>query len=407
MADISLPQWLATQGAALMLGAAGLGMLARRLGVPYAVALVLGGLLIETARVTGMPRLDPGVLLFGLLPPLLFDAAFRLDLGEARPAWRPIAFLALPGTLVTALVVGMLVALIVGLPLPIGLLFGSVVAATDPVAVVGVFRSLRAPARLTTIAESESLINDGVAITLYTALGAFALGQDPSVAEALTIFAREMLGGVLIGLVAGFLFSRLNATIDDHLIEMLLSVALAYGSYVAAQWLHASGPLACVAAGLVHGSYGRRVGMSVTTRRLLDDLWEFLGFMANAAVFLMIGFTVNLESLLANAWPCVVAIVVVLLARVALLLGPGAFLRDHHLVTTAAERVVLAWSGLRGALTITLVLALPAETPYRDLLLAMSFAVVLFTLVVQALTLPLLLRRLGLVRSASAHVVAA
>jgi CPA1 family monovalent cation:H+ antiporter len=254
-----------------------------------------------------------------------------------------------------------MVALIVGLPLPIGLLFGSVVAATDPVAVVGVFRSLRAPARLATIAESESLINDGVAITLYATLGAFALGQDPSVAEALIVFAREMLGGVLIGLVAGFVFSRLNAAIDDHLIEMLLSVALAYGSYVAAQWLHASGPLACVAAGLVHGSYGRRVGMSVTTRRLLDDLWEFLGFMANAAVFLMIGFTVNLDSLLANAWPCLVAIVVVLLARVVLLLGPGAFLHDHHLVTTTAERIVLAWSGLRGALTITLVLALPAR----------------------------------------------
>ena len=400
MADVSLPQWLATQGAVLLLGAAGLGMLALRLGVPYAVALVLGGLLIEGAHITGMPRLDPGVLLFGFLPPLLFDAAFRLDLGEARPAWRPIAFLALPGTLVTALVVGGLVALLVGLPLPIGLLFGSVVAATDPVAVVGVFRSLRAPARLATIAESESLINDGVAITLYTALGAFALGRDPSVTELLTIFVREMLGGVLIGLVAGFVFSRLNAIVDDHLIEMLLSVALAYGSYVAAQWVEASGPLACVAAGLVHGSYGRRVGMPEPTRRLLDDLWEFLGFMANAAVFLMIGFTVNLESLVTNAWPCMVAIVVVLLARVALLLGPGAFLRDRHLVTTTAERVVLAWSGLRGALTITLVLALPAETPNRDLLLAMSFAVVLFTLVVQALTLPLLLRRLGLVRAA-------
>jgi len=400
MADVSLPQWLATQGAVLLLGAAGLGMLALRLGVPYAVALVLGGLLIEGAHITGMPRLDPGVLLFGLLPPLLFDAAFRLDLGEARPAWRPIAFLALPGTLVTALVVGALVAVLLGLPLPIGLLFGSVVAATDPVAVVGVFRSLRAPARLATIAESESLINDGVAITLYTALGAFALGHDPSVTESLTIFVREMLGGVLIGLVAGFVFSRLNAMVDDHLIEMLLSVALAYGSYVAAQWVEASGPLACVAAGVVHGSYGRRVGMSESTRRLLDDLWEFLGFMANAAVFLMIGFTVNLESLVTNAWPCVVAIVVVLLARVALLLGPGAFLRDRHLVTTTAERVVLAWSGLRGALTITLVLALPAETPNRDLLLAMSFAVVLFTLVVQALTLPMLLRRLGLVRAA-------
>ena len=150
---------------------------------------------------------------------------------------------------------------------------------------VGVFRSLRAPARLAAIAESESLINDGVAITLYTALLAFVLGQDSSVSDALTLFVREMFGGILIGLAAGVVISRLNTTVDDHLVEMLLSVALAYGSYVAAQWLHCSGPLACVAAGLVHGSYGRRVGMSVTTRLRLDDLWEFLGFMANAAVF--------------------------------------------------------------------------------------------------------------------------
>ena len=304
----------------------------------------------------------------------------------------------------TALVVGALVAIIVGLPLQVGLLFGSVVAATDPVAVVGVFRSLRASARLATIAESESLINDGVAITLYTALLAFVLGQDSSVSDALMLFVREMFGGILIGLAAGVVISRLNATVDDHLVEMLLSVALAYGSYVAAQWLHCSGPLACVAAGLVHGSYGRRVGMSETTRLRLDDLWEFLGFMANAAVFLLVGFTVNLESMLANAWPSVVAIVVVLLARFALLLVPGAFLRDHHLVTTQAERVVLAWSGLRGALTITLVLALPVATPYRDVLLAMCFAVVLFTLVVQGLTLPLLLRRLGLVQPSRASL---
>ena len=165
----------------------------------------------------------------------------------------------------TALVVGALVALIVGLPLQVGLLFGSVVAATNQVAVVGVFRSLRAPPRLATIAESESLINDGVAITLYTALLAFVLGQDSSVSGALTLFVREMFGGIMIGLAAGVVISRLNATVDDHLVEMLLS-AVAYGSYVAAQWLHCSGPLACVAASPGAGSYGRRVGMSETTR---------------------------------------------------------------------------------------------------------------------------------------------
>ena len=280
----------------------------------------------------------------------------------------------------------------------VALVFGSVVAATDPVAVVGVFKNLHAPARIAAIAESESLINDGVAITIYTAVLGLALGVDVSFLQVLTIFGREVLGGVLIGLVFGVVFSRLTAIVDDHLIEMLLSAALAYGSYVAAQWVEASGPLACVAAGLVHGSYGRRIGMSETTRRLLDDLWEFLGFLANAVVFLLVGFTVNLASLVANAWPAVVAILAVLVARIVLLGGPGLFLRERQLVTSGVERIVLVWSGLRGALTITLVLALPPETPGRDLLLAMSFGVVLFSLVVQGLSLPLLLRYLGLAR---------
>jgi monovalent cation:H+ antiporter, CPA1 family len=162
------PEQLARQLALLLLGAALVGMLARRIGVPYAVALVVGGLVIEESHVTIVPTLDPGLVLFGFLPPLLFDAAFRLDSREARLLLRPILLLALPGTLLTALVVGGLVAIVLNLPLVVGLLFGSLVAATDPVAVIGVFKGLRAPPRLAAIAESESLINDGVAIRYDT-----------------------------------------------------------------------------------------------------------------------------------------------------------------------------------------------------------------------------------------------
>jgi CPA1 family monovalent cation:H+ antiporter len=136
--------------------------------------------------------------------------------------------------------------------------------------------------------------------------------------------------------------------------------------------------------------------MSETTRRLLDDLWEFLGFLANAVLFLLVGFSVNLGSLAANAWPAAVAVVSVLLARAAVLGGPAFVTNQQHLMIQPKERVVLAWSGLRGALTIALALALPTQTPGRDLLIAMSFGVVLFSLVVQGLSLPLLLRRLGL-----------
>jgi monovalent cation:H+ antiporter, CPA1 family len=394
---VASPEQLAREVALLMLGAALVGMLARRVGVPYAVALVVGGLLIEESHVTAVPTLDPGLVLFGFLPPLLFDAAFRLDTREARLLLRPILVLAVPGTVFTALVVGGIVALLLHLPLAVALLFGSLVAATDPVAVIGVFKGLHAPPRLTAIAESESLINDGVAITIYTAVLGLALTGTGSAAEVLRIFGQEVLGGVLIGGVLGFAFSRLTAAVDDHLIEMMLSLALAYGSYVGAQWAHTSGALACVAAGIIHGSYGRQIGMSETTRRLLDDLWEFLGFVTNAIVFVLVGFTVNLASLAPYAWPATVAVVAVLVARFVLLGAPGLILKDRHLATSPAERLVLAWSGLRGALTITLALALPSETPERDLLVAMSFGVVLITLLVQGMSLPLLLRHLGLV----------
>ena len=391
------PEQFARELALLMLGAALVGLLARRVGMPYAVALVVGGLLVEESHVTTVPTLDPGLVLFGFLPPLLFDAAFRLDTHEARLLLRPILLLALPGTLITALMVGGIVAVVLHLPLAVGLLFGSLVAATDPVAVIGVFKGLRAPPRLTAIAESESLINDGVAITIYTAVLGLALTGTGSAAEVLRIFGQEVLGGVLIGGLLGFAFSRLTSLVDDHLIEMMLSLALAYGSYAGAQWVHASGPLACVAAGVIHGSYGREIGMSETTRRLLDDLWEFLGFGTNAIVFVLVGFTANLASLVAQAWPATVAVVAVVTARFILLGAPGLLLNDRHLATSRAERIALAWSGLRGALTITLALALPPETPERDILVAMSFGVVLTTLVVQGMSLPLVLRHLGLV----------
>jgi CPA1 family monovalent cation:H+ antiporter len=334
------------------------------------------------------------------LPPLLFDAAFRLDDRELRAVMRPVLFLALPGTIATAIIAGLLLWVSGAAPLGLALLFGSIVAATDPVAVVPVFRALNAPARLSVIAEAESLINDGVAITLYTAfIGLATASGAPDVLGSLALFVREVVGGVLIGGAMGIVFSRLTSAIDDHLIEMTLSSGLAYGSYLVAQSLETSGALACVAAGLIHGSYGRQVGMSERTRTVLDDLWEYFGFLANALVFLLVGFSASVSDLLATGWPVLLAIMAVVLARAAVVVLPG-LLPARVLQTTHAERTVLAWGGLRGALTITLALALPADMPARQLLIEMAFGVVLFTLLVQGVTLSLVLQRAGLVRPA-------
>jgi CPA1 family monovalent cation:H+ antiporter len=235
-----------------------------------------------------------------------------------------------------------------------------------------------------------------MAITLYTAFIGLALSETAGVGGVLGLFAAEVLGGVLIGALLGVGFSRLTGAIDDHLLEMTLSTALAYGSYLVAQSAHTSGALACVAAGLIHGSYGRHVGMSENTRRLLDDQWEYLGFLANALLFLLVGFSVNVAALLTHLWPVTVAVAAVLFARVLVVGGAAGLLPREAGLRTLPERAVLIWGGLRGALTLALALALPPELPARDMLIAMAFGVVLFTLVVQGLTLPLLVRRTGL-----------
>ncbi|MDQ6673667.1 MAG: cation:proton antiporter [Chloroflexota bacterium] len=379
----------------MLMGAAMLGILAWRIRLPYAVALVMGGVLVEETHLLVLPQLEPRVLLFVFLPPLLFDAAFRLDATTLRSLARPVLVLAVPGTIATAAIVGLALVLALHLPVTVALVFGSIVAATDPIAVVGVFRGMNAPSRLGVLIEGESLINDGVAITLYTAAIGLATSGNTDVPGAVGLFARQIIGGVAIGAILGVALSRLTAAIDDHLIEMTLSTALAYGSYLLAQFFDMSGALACVAAGLIHGSYGRQVGMSERTRRLLDDLWEYFGFLVNALVFLLVGFSASVANLVAAASPVLVSILAVLGARVLVVLGPPSMLPRQLHATSPAERAVLIWGGLRGALTITLALALPMQMPDRQLLIAMAFGVVLFSLLVQGVTLSPVIRRAG------------
>lgn len=383
----------------LLLAAAIIGILARKMRVPYAVALVLGGLLIEESHVVNVPQIEPAVVLFAFLPPLLFDAAFRTNARELRQYLRPVLLLAVPGVVVTTFVVGGVVALALDLPLTVALLFGSLVATTDPVAVIAILKDMSLPARLIAIPEAESLINDGMAITLYAGLTGILETGSASVSNLAILFLREVGGGLLVGVLLGFLFAQLATTVEDHLIEMMLSVVLAYGSYLIADNLEASGALACVAAGIVQGTYGRSIGMTEQTSRLLNDLWEFLGFFANAILFLLIGLSVDWDGLVENAWPVTVAVISVLLARVVVVEGVNLLARPDKR-SPFRERTLLIWAGLRGAVTIALALGLPEATPERDLLIHMAFGVVLFTLVAQGLTLPWLIKRLGLIPAA-------
>ena len=243
--------------------------------------------------------------------------------------------------------------------------------------------------------EGESLFNDGTAIVLFNIVLIWVLEGTFSPVEGVIEFFVVSGGGLLVGLVLGYAVAGLIARIDDYLIEITLTTILAYGSYLFAEQFHVSGVLAVVAAGLVNGNLGHQ-GMSPTTRIVLTNFWEYLAFVANSLVFILIGMSVDLEILAKFAWPAVLAVLAVLAARAITTYSVGASLRLFQRELSLSYLHVMFWGGLRGAVSLALVLSLPYAVSERSELLAMTFAVVLFTLLAQATTLPSLIRRLGL-----------
>jgi CPA1 family monovalent cation:H+ antiporter len=367
----------------------------RRLRVPYTVALVIVGLVLTTQQPLKLD-LTPELILALLVPPLVFEAAFHINLRDLRRDLPGILLLAVPGVLITTLIVGSLVSLVTPLALPVAMVFGALISATDPVAVVALFRALGAPKRLALLVEGESLFNDGTAIVVFNLVLVTALTGAFHPVQGAVDFLRVAAGGLAVGLVFGWLVAQLIARIDDYLIETTLTTVLAFGSYLIAERLHVSGVLAVVAAGLINGNMGPQ-GMSPTTRIVLFNFWEYVAFLANSFVFLLIGLQVSIPTLVAN-WQAVLwAIAAVLVARVVVAYGLGWI---HNRVTEPIPwrwLHVLNWTGLRGAIALALALSLPAALgPQRDLVRVMTFGVVLFTLLVQSTTMKPLLRRLGI-----------
>ena len=367
-------------------------ILVRRFRIPYTVALVLAGLVLSFRERLGI-ELTPELILALLLPPLVFEAAIHIRLTDLRRQMWLIALLAVPGVVLNMLVVGGVLSLGAGLPIGLAFVFGALIAATDPVSVVAIFRRLGAPKRLEVLLESESLFNDGTAIVLFSlALEAFGSGVF-NLFSAATDFVRVAGGGILVGLALGWLISRLVAQVDDYLVETTLTTVLAFGSYLVAEQFHMSGVLAVVAAGLMSGSLGERE-MSPTTRIMLTNFWEYVAFLANSAVFLLIGLDLEIVSLVSR-WQLILwAIVAVLVSRAISIYG----LTQLDRSLPRAWRHVLFWGGLRGAIALALALSLPVSigSP-RETLIIMTYGVVLFSLVVQGMTMNPLLSRIGLI----------
>ncbi len=379
----------------LLLIASLVAILVRRLRIPYTVALVIVGLLLTTQS-TLQIDLTPELILALFVPPLVFEAAFHLSFVELQRKLPAILILAVPGVILTTLIVGGILSFGIGLNLPVALLFGALIAATDPVAVVALFRILGVPKELSLLIEGESLLNDGTALVLFNLMLAVVLTGEFNFFQSVLDFVRVSFGGIAIGLGLGWVISRLISRIDDYLIETTLTTVLAFGSYLLAEQLHFSGVLAVVAAGLINGNMGSH-GMSPTTRIVLYNFWEYVAFLANSLVFLLIGLKVDIPALIDNWQAIIWAIAAVLVARVIVVYGLGWIANRWSEPISLRWRHVMTWGGMRGALSLALALSLPAVLGQdRPLLLTMAFAVVLFTLLIQATTMQPLLNRLGI-----------
>ena len=381
----------------LFCAATAVAIAARPLRIPYTVALVVAGTLLGMAHWIEPPPLTKELLFTVFLPGLVFEAAFHLELKHFWSNKLLIAGLAVPGVVAGQFLIALALSRapsLTGLGFQEALLFAAIIVATDPVAVLAIFREVAVPGRLATIVEGESLLNDGTGVVIFTMMLGVVSGGHTSAGELVLGFVKAAGGGAAIGAAFGVAVWRITRRVDDPMIEITLTVIAAYGSFGVAEQLGMSGVIAAVAAGLVCGSVAAERGMGKATRAAVNVFWEYVAFALNSMVFLLMGFRIDPAALLADWLPIVLAWVAVTLARAAVLYAATGLLRLTRAEVHWRWTLIATWSGLRGALGMTLALSLPASFHARELVVRLTFGVVLLTLLVQGLTLRPMVRAL-------------
>jgi CPA1 family monovalent cation:H+ antiporter len=390
----------------LLVAAAGVALLVQRIRVPFTVALVVLGLILAFFPNFIDLEVSSELILGLLVPPLLFEAVLHIPWQRLKADLLPVLMIAIGGTLISTFLIGFAVMEWVGLPWLAAMAFGALISATDPVAVIALFKSLGVNKRLAVLVEGESLFNDAVAVVIFNlALGAAIDGEDLSWSHGIEEFLIVGAGGLAVGLFLGYVVSAIIlARVDDPLIETSTTLALAYGSYVVAEsfgsivgidGFHLSGILAVVAAGLMVGNIGLQ-NTSPSTRLTLDAFWELLTFLVNSFIFLFIGIQIEITELNTSLKDIAIAIGAILVVRFVLVYGINYL---HQLLQPDRKipmgyRHVAVWGGLRGAISLALALTVASSGAFSedvsDTIRLMTFGVVLFTLLVQ------LIKRLGL-----------
>jgi monovalent cation:H+ antiporter, CPA1 family len=373
-------------------------MLTRRLHLPYTVGLVLAGMALYFSHVYIKWHLTKDLIFSVFLPPLVFEAALFIHWQNFKRELPVVTLLATAGVVLAAAVtaVGMHYALVWDWGSAI--VFGVLISATDPVSVIATFKEAKVHGRLRMLIESESLLNDGTAAVAFVAvLGALAGGHETVLSISGALFIT-IVGGVLIGGIIAYLFMLLAGRTPDYLVEITFTTLVAYGSFFVAEHFRCSGVLAALTAGVVVGNFRSSGSISAAGRHALGPFWEYVAFVANSLIFLLIG-TQEAQQHFKGLWvPVLLAIALVTLGRAATIYPLCAFFARSRLKVNMRHQHVLFWGGLRGALALALSLSLPENLPQRDVIVVITFAVVAFSVFAQGLTITPLLRRLGQIK---------
>ncbi|OKP90504.1 sodium:proton antiporter [Paenibacillus helianthi] len=391
----------------LILLAISIGVIAvaKKVNQPYSIALVMVGLFLGLVRVPVLEDAEvfitqshvfQAIIISLFLPILLGDATLKLPFSHLMDQRKPVLALAFGGTLLSFLIIGLSVYWGLGLPLIVSFTFAALMSATDPISVISIFKSLGVPKNIVTIIEGESLFNDGIAVVLFQISSVYLLSYMEmgwaGIGSGILLFLKFALGGILIGAIMGYIFSQLIRLYDDFPLEIGFSMLLFFGSYFISEHFEVSGVIAVAVSGLIFGNYGARVGMSETTKTNINSFWDVITLVANSLIFLMIGLEIKNINF-SDKWGLILAaIVIVLLGRTIALYTSLAALRNFP----GSWKSVLNWGGLKGSLSIALALSLPMSFEGRQDILVLTFSVVLFSLLVQGLSIKPLVKKLGL-----------
>ena len=379
----------------LLLIAAVVAMLTRRLHVPYSVGLVATGIVLAMFSLELDITLTKELIFTTLLPPLIFEAAFYLHWQDLKRDFGLITTLASLGVVLSAGVTALGMHYLAGWQWTGALIFGVLIAATDPVSVIATFKEAGVHGRLRTLVEAESLFNDGAAAVLFGVVIAVAAGQEVTTSFIGMALLKTVGGGIVCGAVVGWIMLFLAGRTTDHLVEITFTTVAAYGSFMLAEHFHLSGVLATLTAGLMMGNIGPLGAISTRGRDAVESFWEYVAFVANSLIFLLIGIREEQQNF-SELWTIsALAILLVMVGRAVAIYPTCALFAGSRLRVSGRHQHVLVWGGLRGALALALAMGLPASIPQREDIITVAFAVVAFSIFAQGLTMTPMLRRMG------------